>query len=264
MIGAIIGDIVGSRFEWHNRKNKDFKFFHADCFLTDDSIMTLAVARAIVDCAGDYAALSKRATAWMRRLGRQYPDSGYGGRFYQWLFNDRSGPYNSFGNGAAMRVSPCGFAARDLAEVKYLSRQVTAVSHNHPEGLKGAEATAVCVFLALQGADIAEIRRAAAEYYVLDLTLDEIRPNYRFNETCQDSVPQALTAFFESAGFEDAIRNAISLGGDSDTLAAICGGVAGAYYGVPKALRAGALNFLDQQQAAILNEFEDIYPPKEG
>lgn len=262
MIGAIIGDIVGSRFEWNNRKTKDFNFFHPDCFPTDDSVMTLAVAKALIDCAGGYDNLSERAAMAMRRLGRHYPDCGYGGRFYQWVFDDNIGPYHSFGNGAAMRVSPCGFAGRDLTEVKELSRQVTAVSHNHPEGLKGAEATAVSIFLALHGADMAEIRRMARQYYALDVTLDEIRPNYRFDVTCQGSVPQALTAFLESTGFEDAIRNAISLGGDSDTLAAICGGVAGAYYGVPAALRAEALHFLDERQRAILSKFEEMYPPK--
>jgi len=167
MIGAIIGDIAGSRFEWNNRKSKDFKLLHPDCFPTDDSVMTLAVAKALADCAGGYGNLSERAEASMRRLGRDYPDAGYGGRFYEWIFDDSMGPYNSFGNGAAMRVNPCAFAARDLAEVQELSHKVTAISHNHPEGLKGAEATAVCVFLALQGAGRAEIRRVAEQYYAL-------------------------------------------------------------------------------------------------
>jgi type I restriction enzyme M protein len=225
--------------------------------------MTLAVAGALVDCAGDYSALSGRAAARMRELGRHYPDCGYGGKFYQWIFDDAIGPYNSFGNGAAMRVSPCGFAARDVDEAKELASKVTAVSHNHPEGLKGAEATAICVFLARQGAGKAEIRRMAERYYSLDFTLDAIRPTYQFDVSCQGSVPQAITAFLESADFADAIRNAISLGGDSDTLAAICGGIAEAYYGVPIAWRAAALEFLDGRQREILNEFEEKYPAKQ-
>ncbi|MBQ3764604.1 MAG: ADP-ribosylglycohydrolase family protein [Synergistaceae bacterium] len=260
MIGAIIGDIVGSRFEWHNIKHKDFELFTYDCFPTDDSIMTLALALAILKSKSDYSDLSENAVECMRSLGRDYPDSGYGGGFRRWLFSDNPKPYNSFGNGAAMRVSPAGFAAKSLDEAKELSRKITQVTHNHPEGLKGAEATAAAIFMARTGSSLAEIRDYIDEnYYPMNFTLDEIRPAYKFNETCQDTVPQALMSFFESTGFEDAIRNAISIGGDSDTLAAICGGAAGAYYGVPAEIRKEALTFLDKKLLEILESFENKF-----
>ena len=260
MIGAIIGDIVGSRFEWHNIKHKDFELFTNDCFPTDDSIMTLALAQAILNSKSDYSDLSENAVECMRTIGRDYPDSGYGGGFHRWLFSDNPKPYNSFGNGAAMRVSPAGFAAKSLDETKELSRKITQVTHNHPEGLKGAEATAVSIYMARTGSSLAEIREYVDEnYYPMNFTLDAIRPAYRFNETCQDTVPQALMSFFESTGFEDAIRNAISIGGDSDTLAAICGGVAEAYYGVPAQIRKDALTFLDKRLLKILEAFENKF-----
>ena len=261
MLGAIIGDIVGSRFEWNNSKSKSFEFITDGCHITDDSIMTLAVARAILACNGRYDRLDEAAVVAMREIGRPYPHCGYGGKFQQWMYSDDPQPYNSFGNGAAMRVSPCGFAARSLDEVKLLARKVTEVSHNHPEGIKGAEATAVCVYLARTGKSIAEIREYVnAAYYPLDFTLDGIRAAYRFDVSCQGSVPQAITAFLESTDFEDAIRNAVSIGGDSDTIAAIAGGIAEAYYGVPTALRRQALAFLDNRLAAILVDFENAHP----
>ena len=235
MLGAIIGDIVGSRFEWNNHRDKDFELFTDKCFATDDSIITLGV-------------------------GRPYPHCGYGGRFYGWMYSDEPEPYYSFGNGAAMRVSPCGFAARSLDEARTLSRAVTQVTHNHPEGLKGAEATVVALYMARTGRPMEEIRATIdRDYYPMDFTLDGIRDSYRFNETCQDTVPQALMAFFESTGFEDAIRNAISVGGDSDTLAAITGGVAEAYYGIPEDIRSRALTYLDERLMDILLRFEEKY-----
>ena len=171
-------------------------------------------------------------------------------------------PYNSFGNGAAMRVSPCGFAASSLEEAKILSKIVTEISHDHPEGLKGAEATTTAVYLAREGKSINEIREHINDhYYPMDFTLDTIRPTYKFNETCQETVPQAIMAFLESSGFEDAIRNAISIGGDSDTLAAITGGISGAYYGIPADIRESALTYLDHRLITILNEFESVYGP---
>lgn len=259
MLGAIIGDIVGSRFEWHNIKCKEFELFTPKCEPTDDSIMTLAVAKAIIACGGDYSKLGEQAVYWMRKIGRPYPNCGYGGRFFQWMYAARPQPYGSYGNGAAMRVSACGFAARTLEEAKALSKAVTEVTHNHPEGLKGAEATAVAIYLARTGSSKDEIRaHMAREYYPLDFTLDGIRDSYRFNETCQQTVPQAIEAFLESTDFEDAIRNAISIGGDSDTLAAITGGIAEAYYGVPAAIRDAAMNYLNEDFRAILREFEAL------
>jgi len=291
MLGAIIGDIVGSRFEFHNHRSKDFTLFTPECFVTDDSIMTLAVAQALMDTAvalevlspagpvdaddgtaGDANRPATSAVTWtddalqllsqntvraMQRIGRQYPDCGYGGRFAVWMFDDQPRPYHSFGNGAAMRISPVGLFARTEDEVKRLSHAVTAVTHDHPEGLKGAEATALAIFLALQGQSKDEIRqRMVADYYPLDFKIDQIRPMYRFNETCQGTVPQAIKAFLESKSFEDAIRTAISVGGDSDTLAAITGAIAEACYGVPDAVRNQALGYLDAQLRAIVDAWE--------
>ena len=262
MLGAIIGDIVGSRFEWNNHRDKEFEFLTYKCFPTDDSIMSLAIAQAILVSKPDYSDLSKNAVACMQSVGRNYPDCGYGGSFYEWMFSDNPKPYNSYGNGAAMRVSAAGFAATSIEEAKKLSKLVTEVTHNHPEGIKGAEATAVAIYMAKSGSSILEIRDYINDnYYPMNFTLDEIRDTYEFNETCQDTVPQALQAFFESTGFEDAIRNAISIGGDSDTLAAICGGVAEAYYGIPTDIRKHALTFLDQKLMQLLILFENKYPP---
>lgn len=263
MLGAIIGDIVGSRFEWNNYKAKDFDFLTYKCFLTDDSIMSLAVAKAILKSKPDHSDLPAMTVRYMQQLGNLYPDAGYGGMFRKWLKDRNPQPYKSYGNGAAMRVSAAGFAAKDLVDAKILSKMVTGVTHNHPEGIKGAEATAVAIFLARSGKNMLEIRDVIdKEYYSMNFTLDGIRDSYKFNETCQETVPQALMAFFESTSFEDAIRNAISIGGDSDTLAAITGGVAEAYYGIPVEIRKHALTFLDERQMEILVEFENKYPSR--
>lgn len=260
MIGAIIGDIVGSRFEWHNIKTKEFELFHRRCRPTDDSVMTLAVAQAILDSEGDPASLSQNAVRHMQALGRRYPDAGYGGRFRKWLRAENPQPYRSYGNGSAMRVSPCGFAAKTLEEAVAMADAVTRVTHNHPEGMKGAEAVAAAIFLARSGKSMAEIRAYIEQnYYPLGFTLDEIRPSYTFDVSCQGSVPQALEAFFESESFEDAIRNAISIGGDSDTIAAIAGGIAEAYYGVPEEIRDMAISYLDDTQMEILIAFSEKY-----
>lgn len=263
MIGAIIGDIVGSRFEWNNNKSKDFEFLTYKCFFTDDTVMTLAVCDALMKSNGDTKVLSEIAIKSMQYIGRQYPECGYGGSFHRWVFSNSPFPYNSYGNGAAMRVSACGYVGRSIEEVIALSRAVTEITHNHPEGIKGAEATAVAVFLARTGRSMLEIQDYIVKhYYKIGFTLDSIRDDYEFDVTCQGTVPQAMEAFFESTNFEDAIRNAISLGGDSDTLAAITGAVAEAYYGVPATLRKHALTFLDGYLMKILLEFENRYMPK--
>ena len=261
MLGAIIGDIVGSRFEWHNIKSKEFAFFHIDCFPTDDSIMTLAIAQAILACNGDYSDLGNQTVKYMQELGRCYPDAGYGGRFRRWLKKQSPEPYNSLGNGAAMRVSPVAYAAENMDQLKALSRAVTEVTHNHPSGIKGAEATAVAIFMALHGASKQDIKKAIdQEYYNLDFyQLDEIRADYSFDETCDGTVPYAIEAFIEAASFEDTIRNAISIGGDSDTLAAIAGSIAEAYYGIPENIRSEAIQYLDNVQIDILDRFEVKY-----
>lgn len=256
MIGAIIGDIVGSRFEWDNYRHKDFELFTPKCFATDDSIMTLAIGKALMHSKADWSDLGDQAVCCMQEVGRPYPYCGYGGRFYGWMYSNDPRPYNSFGNGAAMRVSACGFAARSLEEAKLLSRKVTEVTHNHPEGIKGAEATTVAIHMARTGSNMEEIREVInREYYPMNFTLDEIRDTYKFNETCQGTVPQAMMAFFESTGFEDAIRNAISIGGDSDTLAAITGGIAEAYYGVPEEIIKQAEGYLDERLLNILKDY---------
>ena len=263
MLGAIIGDIVGSRFEWNNNRSKQFDFLTYKCSVTDDSVISLAIAKALLESKADYSDLSENAVKYMQGIGRHYPNCGYGGRFIEWIHSDNPKPYGSYGNGSAMRVSACGFVASSLDEAILLSKAVTEVTHNHPEGLKGAEATAVAIFLARSGKNLLEIRDYITKnYYPLNFTLDGIRDSYEFNESCQDTVPQALEAFFESNNFEDAIRNAISIGGDSDTLAAITGGIAEAYYGIPTEIRKHALTFLDERLLKILVDFENKHPSK--
>ncbi len=259
MIGAIAGDIVGSRFERNPIKTKDFQLFHPMCRFTDDSVMSLAVAQALILAREDLQALARAAADQMRRLGRLYPDRGYGGNFARWLTAAQPRPYGSFGNGAAMRVGPCGFAASSLDEALLLARTVTAVSHDHPEAIKAAEATAGAIFLARQGQGAQEIRHWIGQgHYSLDFTLDQIRPGYRFDSSCQGSVPQALTAALEAASFEEALRSAVSLGGDSDTLACIAGSLAEARFGVPEEIRRQAEAYLEPEPTLknILKNFE--------
>ena len=270
IIGAIIGDVVGSRFEHKNHRSKDFELFTEACFVTDDSIMTLAVAKALLETdkvalegpnntrhdAKYLNILSKNTIVTMQEIGRVYPDCGYGGSFGRWIFSMNPKPYGSYGNGAAMRISPVGAIAESVDEVKLLSRAVTVISHNHVEGLKGAEATAMAIYLARTGHSKDEIREYVLDnYYEIDFTLDEIRDSYRFDVTCQGTVPQAIQAFLEADSFEDAIRNAISIGGDSDTLAAITGSIAEAYYGVPDDLVEKALGYLDDELLEIYEAF---------
>ena len=265
MIGAIIGDIVGSVYEFKNIRTKNFPLFVPDCEATDDSIMTLAVAKSILEADGNLDALSRQTVANMILLGNRYPNAGYGGRFMKWLkkgkYVSMPGPYNSYGNGGAMRASPCGFAAKTLKEALTMARVTAEVTHNHPEGIKGAEAAAAAVFLAKTKAGMNEIKAyITAHYYPIDFTLDQIRPTYKFDVSCQGSVPQALEAFFESTSYEDAIRSAVSIGGDSDTIACIAGGIAEAYWGVPESLRAEAMRFLDRGQKSLLSAFEKQFP----
>ena len=266
MWGAIIGDIVGSRFEHRNYRQKDFALFSLHSYFTDDTLMTLAVAKALCKCgrAPDIA-LYNETIRCMRVMGTKYPYAGWGSSFERWLKAKNPQPYQSFGNGAAMRISAVGFAARSRNEVKTLSRAVTAISHDHPEGLKGAESVAMAIFLARQSKSKAEIRDYIEQnYYKIGFTLDEIRGTYEFNETCQNTVPQAFEAFFEAKDFEDAIRNAISIGGDSDTLAAITGGIAETYFGVPFDLRKKAERYLENDTFrpiyTWLKRFEKMFP----
>jgi len=267
MLGAIIGDIVGSIYEFDNQRSKVFPFWGMGCEFTDDTVMTLAVSN--VCCWRKSAAdptekeLRDAFEKEMHRLGRAYPDRGYGGRFLHWLESDHPRPYNSLGNGSAMRVSPVAFAAETLEECLDLARISAEPTHNHPEGVIGAQAAAAAGWLARHGSSKDEIRSYIEDnYYSLDFTLDGIRHSYRFNEICRDTVPQAIEAFLESADFEDAIRNAISIGGDSDTLAAITGGIAEAYYGIPEALAVKALSYLPPELVKCVKDFYRMFPPR--
>ena len=260
MIGAILGDIIGSRHEFNNIKTKDFELFTQECCFTDDTVMTCAVAQALLDCQEDYRDLSTKTINAMHRIGRKYPGAGYGGMFFRWMFSDDAKPYNSFGNGAAMRISPVGFIARNVVEAKELSGKVTRVTHNHPEGMKGAEATAVAIVMARQGASKDEIRKVMErDYYKSEHTVDEYREIIRGHgdETCQVSMPEALQCFYEGRDYEDVIRNCISIGGDSDTLGAIAGGIAEAFYGVPEEYRERLKDYLDKDLLGIVNQFTE-------
>ncbi len=233
MYGAIIGDIVGSKFEFNNIKTKDFPFVSPGCDYTDDTVMTVAVAKALLESRKEGTPLQETVVKHMQDMGRRYPypKGAYGGRFAGWLQAKHPKPYNSFGNGSAMRVSPCGLVAVTLEEAEILAKASAEVTHNHPEGIKGAQAVAGAIFLAKAGADKDAIRNYITEkYYPLEETLDEIRPHYYFDESCQGTVPQSIVAFLESDSYEDAIRNAMSIGGDSDTIGAITGAIAWSYY----------------------------------
>lgn len=261
MFGAIIGDIAGSRFEFENYKGKDFKLLTKDDEITDDSIMTIALAKALLESKSDYSDLREQAIKWMQLIGRTHPTS-YGGRFWDWLLSPEPEPYNSWGNGSAMRISAVAYAANSVSEVIKMSRMVTEVTHNHPEGIKGAEAIAVAIFMALHGYHKDDIRTIMEEYYFIGFSLDNIRDSYKYYISCQGTVPPAIVAFMEADSYEDAIRNAISIGGDSDTLAAITGSIAEAYYGIPVALRAKASSYIPEDLLAIVDEFEEKYPAK--
>lgn len=263
MIGAILGDVVGSIYEFDNIKTKDFELFDKECFFIDDSVMTIAIAEALMQTEEineeNLEDFKENLITVMHEIGVKYPDCGYGGHFLVWMLRNKREPYNSFGNGSAMRVSSVGWYAKTLEDAELIAKATAEVSHNHPEGIKGAVATAGAVFLARTGATMGELRDYISKYYTIDFTIDEIRPVYEFNETCQETVPQAMQAFFESTSFEDAIRNAISIGGDSDTLAAITGAVAEAYYGIPEEMKETALSYLDERLLDITERFEDKF-----
>ena len=232
MYGAILGDIIGSPYEFDmGDKRKDFPLFSARSAFTDDTVMTLAVAEAFLEGAGEEAVIRQRLTEAMRRWGKAYPHAGYGVRFSAWLTRDPPRPYGSYGNGSAMRVSAVAWLFDDLETVRKMARLSAEVTHDHPEGIKGAQATAAAIYLAKTGHTIEEIRTYIHEnFYPMDRTCDEIRPTYKFEPTCQKSVPESIIAFLESTSYEDAIRKVISLGGDADTMGAITGSIAWAYY----------------------------------
>lgn len=254
IIGAIIGDVVGSVFEWNNIKTTDFTLFGPQSTFTDDTVLTIAIADSILN--------KKNFAKNIWDYGRKYPGRGYGGTFVRWLQSPHPRPYGSFGNGSAMRVSPVGFAFDDLQTVLDVAQQTAEVTHNHPEGIKGAQSIAAAIFLAREGRSKEEIKNYITQTFLYDLefTLDEIRPVYEFNVTCQGSVPQAIVAFLESSDFEDAIRLAVSIGGDSDTIACITGGIAAAFYkSIPAEIVEAARQKLPSDFIRIIDDFEAVY-----
>ena len=263
MYGAILGDMIGAPYEFdQGNKSKDFPMFIEQSQFTDDTVMTIAVAEALLDHKDDTLdAIRSAVIRSMQAWGHKYPAAGYGARFKRWLNLRSPDPYGSYGNGSAMRISPVGFAARDVEEAKYLAAEVTKISHNHPEGMKGAEATAVAIVMAREGKTKEEIREAMEQYYELNMTVEKYRKKQcgHGREICRISVPQALICFFEGDSYEDVIRNCISIGGDSDTIAAIAGGIAEAYYGVPDTIREKAEAYLDRQLLGIVKEFRKKY-----
>lgn len=249
IIGAVIGDVVGSRFEFDRGPwTKDFELFTDECSFTDDTVMTLAVANALTLVGQEISEDGVKTTVIerMKQWGRAYPDAGYGVMFSQWLRQENPQPYNSFGNGSAMRTSAVGWMYDDLDTTRQVAKWVSEVSHDHPEGIKGADCTATVIWLARNGYDKDYIRDAVVELfdYDIDESLDSMRARHRHDETCQDSMPKALVSFLEAESFEDTIRNAVSLGGDTDTIAAIAGSMAEAYYGVPENLIIQCLDHL--------------------
>ncbi len=259
MIGAIIGDIAGSIYEFNNIKTTDFPIISEDCFFTDDTVMTVAVAEALIKGGRNEEKTEKEMIKAMRKYGKIYPDAGYGLRFCQWLSSSDPKPYNSFGNGSAMRVSPVAWYFHSLEKVEKFAEISAKVTHDHPEGIKGAKATAAAIFMARNGRTKDYIKRYLELKYKYDFSksLDEIRPAYKFDETCQGTVPVALQVAFESESFEDTLRNAISMGGDSDTLAAIACSVAEGFYPIPAEIKERALAKLDKKLLSMLKKWEE-------
>ncbi|MDD5486872.1 MAG: ADP-ribosylglycohydrolase family protein [Dehalococcoidales bacterium] len=256
MLGVIAGDIIGSAFEFSPVKTTNFPLFDYSSHFTDDTILTVAVADAILND-GKYA-------SYIKKYGRQYPHASYGTMFKTWFAGKNSAPYNSFGNGSAMRVGPVGFAFNTLEEVLAEAKASAVVTHNHPEGIKGAQATAAAIFLARTGHGKAEIRSYIEDElgYNLSETLDDIRPGYSFDVTCQGSVPQSIIAFLESEDYEDAVRKAVSLGGDADTMACIAGGIAEAFYKkIPQHIIIEVRRILDRQLMETVNTFYEKFMP---
>lgn len=264
MFGAILGDMIGSPYEFDmGKKVKDFPLFDKGAEFTDDTVMTIAVADAFMksNLTGADEAIKKNLVDSLKYWGRKYPDAGYGVRFSMWLGLENPEAYNSYGNGSAMRVSAAGWMGNTMEEVRRLARLSAEVTHNHPEGIKGAEATAAIIFMARNSATKEEIKDYVIEEFGYDLsrTCDEIRPDYYHVESCQKTVPEAITAFLEGDDFEDVIRTAVSLGGDCDTLTAIAGSMAEAFYGVEDWWKEECYKRLDEDLSAVLRKFEEAY-----
>ena len=262
MYGAILGDIIGSPYEFDmGDKTKVFTFFEKNAGFTDDSVMTIAVADAMMASYGrDDDTVKKTLVTCLKKWGRRYPDAGYGMRFISWLMSVNAKPYGSYGNGSAMRVSSCGWLYDTLEETRHAAKLSAEVTHNHPEGIKGAEATASAIFLARTGSSKEEIKDYIVKEFGYDLsrTIDEIRPGYYHVESCQKTVPEAVTAFLEGGDFEDVIRTAVSLGGDCDTLTCIAGSIAEAFYGVPENLKEECRVRIDPDMLEVLDRFDKL------
>lgn len=263
MYGAILGDIIGSPFEFdRGDKTKDFKLFSRRSHFTDDSVMTLAVCEALLKVGQDATVkeIEDTVISSMQSWGRRYPHEGYGGYFRRWLTARHPEPYNSFGNGSAMRVSAAGWLYDSLEKTRVVAKATAIVTHNHPEGIKGAEATASAIFMARNGSSKEEIKKYIENefHYDLNRTLDEIRPSFHMDETCQKTVPEAIIAFLEARDFEDAIRNAVSLGGDTDTLGAITGSIAEAYFGISETLISECRNRINKDMRDVVDAFYSL------
>lgn len=263
MYGAILGDIVGSRFEFDRGPwTKDFTFVTDRCRWTDDSVMTIAVAEALMNAGKDATseAIHAECISSMKRWGRKYRNAGYGGKFIKWLFSEDSKPYNSFGNGSAMRVSAAGWLYDSLDRTKEAAKATAEVTHNHPEGIKGAECTACVIFLARNGSSKEEIKEYVIREFGYDIskTVDETRPFHIMNATCMDALPKALISFFEGTSYEDTVRNAVSLGGDADTIAAIAGSMAEAFYKMPDNFVSECRAFMTEDMRKVADRFCEI------
>ncbi len=260
MLGAIIGDIVGSVYEFDNIKTKDFELFKPDCEFTDDTVLTVAIAEALTKYNPENEEeFKENLIDTFHKYGKMYPDVGYGGHYLYWVENKLRKPYNSCGNGSAMRTSAVGWYAKTIEECEKIAKLCAAVTHNHPDGIDGAQATAGAIFLARNGATKEELKRYIEKYYSVDFTLDEIRPTYDYEIVNITTVPQAFRCFYESNDFEDTIRNAISIGGDSDTLAAIAGSIAEAYYGIPEDIKETALSYLDSYLIDVVERYRERF-----
>ena len=260
MIGAIIGDVCGSKYEFNNIKNTNFNLLEEDCFFTDDTVCTIAVAKALLDCNGNYINLQQKTIDSLKYFVKKYSNINYGKKFLEWVYSDNSQPYMSFGNGAAMRVSPVSFVAQNIDQVKALSYQVTSITHNDPQAIKGAEAVSLCVFMARKGFSKTEIKKFIEEtYYNLDFDMEDLRNNYQYDVSCNGSVPQAIYCFLAGKSFEDCIKKAISIGGDSDTIACITASIAQGYYVVPNIIKQLTLQKLPQEFVDIYYQFCDKF-----
>lgn len=259
MYGAILGDMIGSPYEFDmGNKSKEFPLFSKNSTFTDDTVMTIAVAGALLTTHREKKVIQMRLIHGMQRYGRLFPYAGYGGMFRLWLASDNPEPYGSYGNGSAMRVSAVAWRYNSLRTVRRVARWTAEITHNHPEGIGGAEATASAIFLARSGSSKAEIKAYIEDNFGYDLsrTCDEIRPNYYHKESCQETVPEAIIAFLEGESFEDVIRTAVSLGGDCDTLTCIAGSIAEGFYGVPEELKEECRNRLPKELRVVLDQFD--------